>query len=115
MNKSLISGLVIGAVVVTTGVAVAGYTMNREPRYAQVVEVQPVQRTISTPRQVCHDETDNKQRCETVYDTHIERQGYDVRYRIGEQEGKVRMDHDPGERIPLRHGQLVLDARTGKG
>jgi uncharacterized protein YcfJ len=179
MNKSLISGLVIGVVIAATGAAVAGYAMNRET-YAQVVDVRPVQKTIRTPRQECRDETvtqeapgkDSKQitgtvigavvggvighqigdgsgkkiatgagavaggyagnriqkrvqdgrtvtsteqRCETVYDTHIERQGYDVRYRIGEEEGTVRMSHDPGERIPIRHGQLVLDARTGKG
>jgi uncharacterized protein YcfJ len=59
--------------------------------------------------------TTTEQRCETVYDTHIERRGYDVRYRIGDQEGKVRMDHDPGDRIPLRQGQLVLDGHAGRG
>jgi uncharacterized protein YcfJ len=181
MNKSLISGVVIGAIVATAGAAIAGYALKeRQPDYAQVVDVKPVEKTIRTPRQECHDEavtqqapvkdskqvagtvigaviggvvghqvgdgsgkkiatgagaaaggyagnriqkrmqdgrvvTTTEQRCETVYDTHIERKGYDVRYRIGDQEGKVRMDHDPGERIPLRSGQLVLDERTGKG
>jgi uncharacterized protein YcfJ len=181
MNKSLITGLVAGAVVATAGAAVAGYALkHKEPAYAQVVDVQPVQKTIKTPRQECHDEavtqqaptkdpkqitgtvigavvggvvgnqigdgsgkkiatgagaaaggyagnriqkrmqdgrtvTTTEKRCVTVYDTHIERNGYDVRYRIGETEGTVRMDHDPGDRIPLRQGQLVLDARTGAG
>ena len=49
----------------------------------------------------------------TVYDTHVERRGYDVRYRIGDQESTGRMDHDPGDRIPLRQGQPMLDAHTG--
>ena len=181
MNKSLISGLVVGAVVATAGAAIAGYTLKeKQPDYAQVVDVKPVEKTIRTPRQECRDETvtqqastkdpkqvtgsvvgavvggvvghqvgdgsgkkiataagaaaggyagnriqkrmqdgrtvtTTEQRCETVYDTHIERRGYDVRYKVGEQEGKVRMDHDPGDRIPMRSGQLVLNGRTGKG
>ncbi len=180
MNKSLIIGVVAGAVVATAGGAIAGYKYLDKPDYARVVDVKPVEKTIRTPRQECHEEavtnqapvkdrrqvagtaigavvgavvghqigdgngkkiataagaaaggyagnrvqkrmqdgrtvTTNEQRCETVYDTHIERRGYDVRYRIGNEEGKVRMDHDPGDRIPLRQGQLVLDARTGKG
>lgn len=181
MNKSLMTGLVAGAVVATAGVAIAGYSMrDREGDYARVVDVKPVEKTIRTPRQVCHDETvsqqapvkDGKQvtgsvlgavvggvvghqigdgdgkkiataagaaaggyagnriqkkmqdgrtvitteqRCETVYDTHIERLGYDVRYRVGDREATVRMDHDPGERIPMRSGQLVLDESTGRG
>ncbi len=53
--------------------------------------------------------TTTQQRCETVYDSHQERTGYDVRYRLGKEEGKVRMDRDPGERIPVRDGKLVLD------
>jgi len=181
MNKSLITGVVAGVVIAGAAGAVAGYKiMDKQPDYAQVVDVKPVEKTISTPRQECHDETvsqqaptkDSKQitgsvigavvggvlghqvgggdgkkiataagaaaggyagnrvqkrmqdgrvvttteqRCETVYDKHIERTGYDVRYRIGDEEGKVRMDHDPGDRIPLRQGQLVLDERTGRG
>jgi uncharacterized protein YcfJ len=34
--------------------------------------------------------------------------GFDVDYRIGDKAGRVRMDHDPGDVIPLRDGQLVL-------
>ena len=32
-----------------------------------------------------------------------------MRYRLGDEEGKVRMDRDPGERIPVRDGKLILD------
>lgn len=175
MNKSLVTGLVVGAVVATTAGAIAGYKMlDRDPGYAQVVDVQPVTKTIKTPRQECHDVqvtetaptrdkkqiagsvigavvggvvghqigdgngqkiatvagaaaggyagnriqkrmqdgntvTTNQQRCETVYDSHKERVGYDVRYRLGNEEGRVRMKHDPGNRIPVRDGRVVPD------
>jgi len=52
--------------------------------------------------------TTTEQKCATVYGHSIEREGYEVRYRIGDKEGTVRMDHDPGQRIPLQHGQVVL-------
>ena len=180
MNKALVVGLVAGAAVAAGAGAVAGYKHFSEPGYARVVDVKPVEKTVRTPRQECHDETvtqqapvkDRKQvtgsvvgaviggvvghqigdgdgkkiataagaaaggyagnrvqkriqdggtmttvqqRCETVYDSHTERSGYDVRYRIGDEEGRVRMDHDPGDRIPLRQGQLVLDGRVDRG
>jgi len=175
MNKSLITGLVGGAIIATAVGAVAGYKVLRGPEYAQVVSVKPLMKTVRTPRQQCHDEqvvqqaptrdphqitgsvigavvggvlgnqigggdgkklatvagaaaggyagnrvqkkmqagntiTTTQQRCETVYDSHEERSGYEVRYRIGDEEGKVRMDRDPGERLPVRDGKLVLDA-----
>ena len=34
--------------------------------------------------------------------------GYQVRYRLGDRDGTVRMDHDPGRRIPVENGELVL-------
>ena len=52
--------------------------------------------------------TTTEQRCETVYDSHEKQVGFDVRYRLGETEGSVQMDRDPGERIPVKDGQLVL-------
>jgi uncharacterized protein YcfJ len=175
MNKSLITGLIAGAVVATAGGAIAGYKILSEPEYAQVVDVKPLTKTVRTPRQECHDEqvtqqaptrdphqitgsvlgavvggvlghqvgggsgkkiatvagaaaggyagnrvqkgmqdrntvTTTQQRCETVYDSHQERTGFEVRYRLGDKDGKVRMDHEPGERIPVRDGKLVLDA-----
>ncbi len=175
MNKSLVTGLLIGAVVATAGGAVAGYKILSEPEYAQVVDAKPLTKNVRTPRQQCHDEqvtqqaptrdphqitgsvlgavvggvvghqigggngkklatvagaaaggyagnrvqkgmqdrntvTTTQRRCETVYDSRTERIGYEVRYRLGDTEGKVRMDHHPGERIPVHDGKLVLDA-----
>ncbi len=76
------------------GVAAGGYAGNRVQKGMQE------RNTVTT----------TQQRCETVYDSHQERIGYEVRYRLGGKEGKVRMDRDPGERIPVRNGKLVFDA-----
>jgi uncharacterized protein YcfJ len=59
--------------------------------------------------------TTTEQKCNTVYDSSEKRTGYEVRYRLGNQEGTVKMDHDPGERIPVRDGQLVLGADNSGG
>ena len=48
-------------------------------------------------------------RCETVTDSREEVRGYDVTYRLGEEEKTIHMDHDPGNRIPVVDGQLVLN------
>ncbi len=53
-------------------------------------------------------------RCKTVTDTSEKVVGYDVEYRLGEQVGRVRMDHEPGPRIPVKDGQLVLAAGQGE-
>ena len=51
-----------------------------------------------------------EQRCKTVYDKQEKHLGYDVTYKIGDQQGKIRMENDPGTRIPLdRNGQLILN------
>jgi len=179
MNKSLITGLVVGGVAVTAAGAFAGYKALDEQRYAEVLNVEPVTQTVRTPRQVCSDEIvthqapvkDPKrvtgavigavaggvlgnqigggtgqtvatvagaaaggyagskvqksmqesnttqsveQRCRTVYDSVEKPDGYEVRYRLGDQEGTVRMDHDPGQRIPIEDGQLVLADRGNR-
>jgi uncharacterized protein YcfJ len=54
--------------------------------------------------------TTTERQCHTVMDSHQNVIGYDVSYRIGEQEGVVRMNDRPGERIPLQDGLLVLDS-----
>ncbi|MGQ7807316.1 glycine zipper 2TM domain-containing protein [Hafnia alvei] len=54
--------------------------------------------------------TSTQQRCSTVYDKSQKLLGYDVTYKIGDQQGRVRMDKDPGTQIPVdRDGQLVLN------
>lgn len=62
MDRSLLTGLVIGAAVAVGAGAVAGLKLiNRGPEYAQVLKVTPMTRTIRTPRQECHDEQVNRQ------------------------------------------------------
>src|ERR1700676_3194662 len=178
MNKSLVSGLLIGVAVAAGAGALASFTLHRQPDYAKVIEVTPLTKSISTPRQSCHDETvthkkeprdshqvigtvagavlggvighqigggsgkdiatvagaaaggyggnrigkhvqeknkdtTTEQRCATVYDKSEKQVGYSVRYRLGDQEKTIKMNHDPGDRIPVRDGQLVLDDAAG--
>jgi len=175
MNKSMLTGLVVGAVVATAGGVIAGLNMigDDEPQYAEVVNVVEATQTIQTPREVCADVavtrqapvkdehkilgtvtgavlggvlgnqvgggtgkkiatvagaaaggyagnkvqgnmqasdtyTTTERQCHTVTDTSKKIIGYDVTYRIGDQEETVRMDQRPGDRIPLENGQLVL-------
>ena len=181
MDKSLVTGLMIGAVVAVGATAVAGYkVMHKAPEYAEVLKVTPLTKTIRTPRQECHDETvtqkapvkdqhqvigtvagaviggvlghqigggtgrdiatvagaagggyagnriqknlqdkdtttTTQQKCATVYDSSQKSVGYEVRYRLNGQESTVKMDHDPGDRIPVRDGQLVLDNTGAAG
>jgi len=175
MNRSVVVGLVAGAVAATAIGAVASYKMIEDRQnYAQVLEVEPVMRTVRSPRQVCHDEAVTHQapvkdpkrvtgavvgavvggvlgnqigdgsgrtaatvagaaaggyagskiqkktqeantyqttesRCSTVYDTTEKPNGYEVTYRLGDDTGSVHMDRHPGDRIPVRDGQLVLE------
>lgn len=57
MDKSLLTGLLIGGAVAAAAGAVAGLKLiNRGPEYAQVLKVSPVTRTERTPRQECRPE-----------------------------------------------------------
>ncbi|HEY5558670.1 MAG TPA: glycine zipper 2TM domain-containing protein [Steroidobacteraceae bacterium] len=49
-----------------------------------------------------------EQRCVTVYDTESIPVGFDVTYELDGVESVVRMEHDPGKRIPVEDGELVL-------
>lgn len=176
MNKSLVTGLVIGALVVTAGAAIGGLDVfDRTPKYAEVVDVEPVSETIRTPREVCTDETVTRQQpvkdekrvagtvigavvggvlgsqvgsgdgrkvataagaaaggyagnkvqqrmqqgntytetqtnCRTVYDSSEKTVGYDVKYRLGDETGTIRMDEKPGDRLPVIDGQVVAQS-----
>lgn len=178
MNRSLVTGVLIGAGVAAAGAAISGLNVfERAPKFADVLDVDPISETIRTPRQVCNDHvvthqqpvkdqkriagtvigavvggvvgnqfgggdgkkiatvagaaaggyagnkvqqrmqqgntyTTTETQCQTVYDSSQKIVGYEVEYRLGEQTGKVRMDHDPGERIPVEKGELVLERRA---
>lgn len=176
MDNSMIKGLAIGAVVATGGAIVASSTIfsDKEPAYAQVLNIEEITETVTTPREVCEDVavtrkkqpkddkriagkaigavvggllgnqvgggsgrtvatiagaaaggyagdkvqgniqdkdtyTTTERRCKTVNDSHENVVGYEVRYKVGEEEGSVRLDEKPGNRIPVENGQLVLN------
>ncbi|MGE8498308.1 MAG: glycine zipper 2TM domain-containing protein [Pseudomonas sp.] len=52
--------------------------------------------------------TTTETRCNTVTDSSDKVVGYNVKYDLDGKVGQVRMDRDPGARIPVRDGQLVL-------
>jgi uncharacterized protein YcfJ len=47
-------------------------------------------------------------RCSTVTDPHQKIIGYEVKYDLDGTVGQVRMDRDPGQKIPVHDGRLVL-------
>lgn len=66
---------------------------------------------IQETLQARNTQTTTETRCDGVagngYDYGVV--GYDVKYRLGQEVGWVRMDHDPGAQIPVRNGRLQLD------
>lgn len=77
------------------GAAAGGYAGNKVQKHIQD------NNTYQTTEKVC----------QTVYDSHTEMTGkFHVRYKLAGKEGEVTMDHDPGKRIPVKDGQLVLTA-----
>jgi uncharacterized protein YcfJ len=180
MNKSLVIGVATGAIAVTAvGALATREHLGFGPRYAEVISVKAITKTVSTPRQACHEEQVTRQkpvkdehrvagtvigavvggilgnqigggsgkalataagvmgggyagnrienkmqkadtetvsetRCATVYDRTEIPAGYRVTYRLNGKTEVLHMDHDPGARIPLRDGKLVLDD-PGKG
>src|SRR3569833_1403024 len=176
VNKSLAVGLLVGAVTVTAGGAMAGYRMMAAPAGAQVISATAVTKTVKTPRQDCHDEqvthqkapkdehrlvgtgvgavvggllgsrigggntrivtglagaaaggyagnkiqgkmqkgdtyTTTRKNSITAYDRREEPTGYDVVYELNGKRHQIHMDHDPGQTIPVRDGQVITDPR----
>ncbi len=56
MNKQLFIGGIVGALAVTAVGAVAGYRMMDDRNYAPVLSVKNATRSVSSPREECHDE-----------------------------------------------------------
>jgi uncharacterized protein YcfJ len=52
---------------------------------------------------------ETQRKCQTVMDSRQEDAGYDVTYRLDGSETTVRMDYDPGNRIAVENGALVLN------
>jgi uncharacterized protein YcfJ len=54
--------------------------------------------------------TTTERRCVTAYDSHEEPAGYEVVYVLDGKRHQVHMDHDPGQVIPIRDGQVMLES-----
>jgi len=52
--------------------------------------------------------------CSTTYETREDITGYDVTYRFKGKESVVRLAYDPGEKIPVKDGELVLTPASDK-
>jgi uncharacterized protein YcfJ len=102
MNKSLITGLLVGGVAVTGAGAFAGYKAMDNRRSAEVLNVEQLTRTVRTPRQVCSDEIVTSQAPKDP------KRVTGAVVGAGDREGTVRMDDDPGRSIPVENGELVL-------
>lgn len=76
------------------GAAAGGYAGNRVQKQMQEKD------TVTTM----------ERRCTTVYDRREQQVGYDVTYRFDGRTTTVRMDRDPGPKLPVRDGQVLLTA-----
>lgn len=180
MDKSLLVGAIVGAGVVLSLSAVAGYRAFQGPAYADVLQVSPVHKKVMAAEEVCQDtpvthkapvkdenriagtliggllggvlghqvgggsgnklatvagavggayagnriqksmqdkdtSTSIAQRCRTVKKPRDNIVAYDVRYRFDGKEHTIRMEQPPtGQRIPVEHGQLVLNAAAAE-
>ena len=56
-------------------------------------------------------EADASAECVVVFDTRTEQAGFDVTYELDGAQKVVRMEHDPGKRISVEDGELVLSSR----
>jgi uncharacterized protein YcfJ len=74
------------------GAAAGGYAGNQVQKNMQQKDV-----VTTTERQ-----------CKTVNETYQKHLGYDVTYRLNGKEDVVRMAFNPGPKIPVKDGQLVL-------
>jgi uncharacterized protein YcfJ len=158
MNNTVLAGLIVGAVVIAAGSAIAVNSgFNPLQKYADVVNVEPAYDTTRVPRRVCGEEMElakqaaaaaatpgapqpagaaagapeapppapaaeeesgeapegeageaSAEECLTVFDTESIQAGFDVTYELDGVQKMVRMDRDPGERIPVEDGELVL-------
>ncbi len=140
-NTALAGVIVGAVVIAGAGAIAANSGFNPFQKYATVVAVEPAFEMTRTPRQVCGDQTiaepaaapgqvartpakdatrqlaegrkgdAPEEPCVMVYDTESVPSGYDVTYELDGAQKVVRMDHDPGKRIPVEDGELVLTQR----
>ena len=58
--------------------------------------------------------TTTRKSCVTAYDRREEPTGYDVVYELNGKRHQIHMDHDPGQTLPVRDGQVIADPRQSE-
>jgi uncharacterized protein YcfJ len=86
--------------------ASGGYRALDRTRYAEVVLVRPVTTTEQVIGHSCGWQAADT--CQPTDDSRRERLGYYVTYLLDGQEHVVRLDYDPGKRIFIEDGRLIL-------
>ena len=110
-DQHQIAGTAIGAVVGgLLGNQVGGGTGKKIATVAGVVGGGYAGNKVQENMQAGDTYTTTETRCDTVTDVSEKLVGYDVKYQLDGKEGQVRMASDPGNRIPVKDGQLVLSA-----
>ncbi len=124
MNNSLLTGIIVGGVAITSigGYASTRVDLNPWRDYAEVIAVEPAYDNRMVGRQCCNDESVTRQvpgnqisegntestigqRCGTVYNNEKIRGGYEVTYLLDGKQGVVRMDRAPGNRFRIENGE----------
>jgi uncharacterized protein YcfJ len=114
-DEKRVAGTAIGAVVGgVLGNQVGGGTGKTIATAAGAVAGGYAGNKIQKEMQEGNTETIVEQRCEIVYDTTTTPAGYDVTYELDGQRAIVRMDHHPGDRIPIENGDLLTVASNQK-
>ncbi len=68
--------------------------------------------TVQKNMQQSDRQTVMEERCRMEYTNEKQLLGYNVTYHLDGKEHAVRMDHDPGPRIPMKDGHLVLNEKS---
>lgn len=112
-DQNRIAGKVIGAVVGgALGNQVGGGNGKKVATVAGAVAGGYAGDKVQANMQKGDTYTTVEQRCKTVYETREDITGYNVTYRFEEKESTVKMSYDPGSRIPVQDGQLVLTQKS---
>jgi uncharacterized protein YcfJ len=108
-DQHKVTGSVLGAVAGgLAGDAIGGGGKNTAAKIAGAVVGGVAGNQIQGKMQESDTYQTTERRCKNVADVSQRTVGYDVQYRLGDENGTVRMDHDPGSVIPVENGQLVL-------